>query len=103
MSLVFKTHVFHWYISRTQSSYDLFSFSNGYARIICAMYHEERCEYSINPVYWRNLLQKFSILLQAAILRFTQFAPPGTGVFKERHKIGYANNIHSRCPQIRIG
>ena len=63
MSFIFKAHVFDGYIALAKSSYDLFSLSNRYARIICAMYHEEWRAYSINLVNWRNLLQKFSILL----------------------------------------
>ena len=42
MSFIFKAHIFNWDIARTQSCYNLFCFSNGYTRIIRAMYHEER-------------------------------------------------------------
>src|SRR5438270_8915277 len=42
-------------------------------------------------------------MLQAAVLGFTQFTPPGAGILQERDKIGDTDDIYACRPEIRIG
>src|SRR5215472_11257410 len=103
MTFVLEAQVFYGYAAGAEGGYDLLGFTNGHTRIVCAMYDEERRCNTIYMVDGRNLLQEFAVAFQAAILGFAQLAPPGAGIFKERHEVGNANNINGCCPEIRVG
>src|SRR5260221_365302 len=103
MTLVLEAHVFDGYTARAEGSHDLLGFTNGHARVICAVHDEERRGNTIYIMDGRNLLQEFAVVIQAAILRFAHPAPPGTGILKERHEIGDTNDIYGSRPEIRIG
>src|SRR5260370_12851000 len=101
MTLVLEAHVFDGYAARAEGSHDLLGFTNGHARVVCAVHDEERRGNTIYIIDGRNLLQEFAVVIQAAILRFAHPAPPGTGILKERHEIGHANDIYGSPPYVR--
>ena len=94
MTLVLEAHVFDGYTARAESRRDLLGFTNGHARVVCAVHDEERRGNTIYIMDGRNCLQEFAVVFQAAILKFAHLARPGTGILKERYEIGDANDIY---------
>src|SRR5258706_3506335 len=103
MTLILETHVLYGNIPRTQRRYDLLGLSDGNTRIVGTMHDEEGRDNAIHVANGRDLLQECTVVFQAAILGFTQFAPPGAGIFEEGHEIGDTYDIHGYRPEVRIG
>src|SRR5258708_10559534 len=103
MTLVLEAHVFDGYTARAEGSHDLLGFTNGHARVVCAVHDEERRGNTIYITDGRNLLQEFAVVIQAAILRFAHPAPPGTGILTPPPEIRDANDIYGTPPHSSIG
>src|SRR5579875_2217068 len=103
VALVLEAQVFDGNLALAQSGDNLLSLSYRHARIVGSVDDEE---WRGNPVHVadrRDLLQKFAVVLQAAIFALAQFAPPGMGVLQEGHEIGDTHDVDGGRPQTGIG
>src|SRR5439155_19890387 len=86
-----------------EPSNHLLGFAYWNARVIGSMDHQQRRPDALHAVDRRDIFQKLTVLLEAAVLRLTQVAPPRARVLEKRDEVGDTDQVDPRRPQLRVG